>query len=402
MDNEVDIKNDEDKTEYTKQRFNVIHNNKYSYDKFVYTKAGDKVTITCPIHGDFEQSVSSHLSGHGCKRCAASAQPTKGTDKFIEQSKLKHGDKYNYDKTVYVDAKTKVLVTCPIHGDFLVLPNTHLKKDGGCKGCQVITLRKARSLTNEDFIKKATAVHGNKFNYSKTDYVNLVEDVIITCPIHGDFSQSPASHLRGGGCRKCSSNKLAKDRSKGVVDFIAQANIIHDHKYNYDKFIYSNNRTPSTITCPVHGDFEQDPSNHLSGKGCRKCSFKRISEKLRELGENNMSYAVWGVKGKKSKRFESYKVYITVCESDEESFIKVGRTYSTVKRRFETIPYKYSIHNTIVKEDPIEICKIEQELKTELKSYRYQPQKQFGGQFECFSIDALHSGAIDELIKNYN
>ena len=58
--------------------------------------------------------------------------------------------------------------------------------------------------TNEQFIKDARKVHGNRYDYSMVEYVNAKTNVMITCTIHGDFPQTPASHINGhDGCRKC-------------------------------------------------------------------------------------------------------------------------------------------------------------------------------------------------------
>jgi len=61
--------------------------------------------------------------------------------------------------------------------------------------------------TNEDFIKEATILHNGRYNYSKTNYINAFEKVIITCPIHGDFTQKPNGHLSGRGCPVCKYSK---------------------------------------------------------------------------------------------------------------------------------------------------------------------------------------------------
>ena len=185
-------------------------------------------------------------------------------------------------------------------------------------------------------------------------------------------------------------------------EFVSRSKLLHNNKYDYSNFKFTNTRTKSLITCPIHGDFLQNPNHHLKGRGCMKCRGEETSRVMRDGQINYMSYRAWGDMATKSKSFESFKVYIVTCSSDEESFIKVGRTYSSVKNRFKSIPYNFNINNIITKDDPIEVCVIEQEIKTKLKGFKYETKKLFKGQFECFSIDALHSGAIDELIKNYN
>lgn len=91
----------------------------------------------------------------------------------------------------------KVIITCPIHGDFEQCPEKHLKGFG----CPVCSGRDG--ITTEKFIKRAKEIHGNKYDYSKVDYKDNKTKVTIICPKHGEFEQAPSNHLRSCGCRKC-------------------------------------------------------------------------------------------------------------------------------------------------------------------------------------------------------
>lgn len=121
------------------------------------------------------------------------------------------------------------------------------------------------------FINKASKVHNNKYIYNKVIYKSNLQDVIITCPIHGDFKQKPHIHLRGCGCQKCGYSKLSKLKCDGLDKFIEKANKLHKYKYDYSVVNYINSRTKVEIICPEHGSFWQLPSSHLSGFGCPKC-----------------------------------------------------------------------------------------------------------------------------------
>lgn len=121
--------------------------------------------------------------------------------------------------------------------------------------------------TTEQFIAEAKAVHGNRYDYSHVKYVAGNKPVEIICPKHGTFFQSPDAHLRGQNCPKCSDRqRLGKDT------FIERARKVHGNAYDYSKVEYVNNKTKVKIICPVHGEFLQDPHNHLKGKGCPKCA----------------------------------------------------------------------------------------------------------------------------------
>jgi hypothetical protein len=123
-----------------------------------------------------------------------------------------------------------------------------------------------KALTTEEFIKRAKEKYGDLYNYSKVDYKNSKDKVIIICPDHGEFEQIPSNHLRGHNCLKCSGNLVNTD------DFIKRARLKHGERYDYSKVEYKSNKINIIITCSEHGDFEQLPCNHLSSGGCSLCS----------------------------------------------------------------------------------------------------------------------------------
>ena len=134
-----------------------------------------------------------------------------------------------------------------------------------------------KKLTTEEFIERARKVHGNKYDYSKVNYVNAKTKVCIICPIHGEFWQTPDLHLQGGGCSLCSGKIQLSEN-----EFTRRANLVHNNKYDYSKVNYINYHTKICIICPIHGEFWQEPANHLCGKGCRKCSRNSYNYKTDE------------------------------------------------------------------------------------------------------------------------
>ena len=137
-----------------------------------------------------------------------------------------------------------------------------------------------KKLTKKEFIEKAKKVHGEKYDYSKTEYINSRTKVCIICPEHGEFWQTPNSHLSGDGCKKCSNEKKSKCKSKKTNDFIKEAREIHGNKYDYSKVEYINTHTKVCIICPEHGEFWQTPSHHLGGHECKKCSDIKKGKKI--------------------------------------------------------------------------------------------------------------------------
>lgn len=183
-----------------------IHGDKYDYSKVEYSGKKCFVTIICPEHGEFVQRADYHLQGKGCIKCGHIVSKRKQaytTDEFIEILRKKFGDKYDYSKIDYINKKTKITLTCPIHGDFEKTPSSLLRYDCACPMCSLENKRKMFSMGTEKFIEKANDVFHGKYDYSKVDYKNNATKVRIICPEHGEFLCTPANHLKGRGCPIC-------------------------------------------------------------------------------------------------------------------------------------------------------------------------------------------------------
>jgi hypothetical protein len=204
------------------------------------------------------------------------------TEEFIKRAKEIHGEKYDYSKVEYVNNHTKVCIICPKHGEFWQIPSNHLNtnRPRGCPFCGIETTNLKNTYSKEKFIEKAKLKHKNKYDYSKVVYEKSNEKICIICPEHGEFWQTPASHLMGYGCPYCSGNAKLNTKT-----FIEKAKEIHGDKYDYSKVYYINSQTPVLITCPEHGDFWQIPNNHLSKEySCPKCN-STASKKEKEIVE---------------------------------------------------------------------------------------------------------------------
>ena len=189
----------------------AVHGDRYNYGKVKYINNCTTVIIMCPKHGDFPQRPDHHLGGCGCTECKKekiSKNKTLSTEDFIAKAKNVHGNKYNYDKTKYINSTKKVIITCPIHSDFEMMPGNHTSLKQGCHECAKEKLSKLHVGNKEEFIAKARAIHGGRYNYDKVEYNGDNEKVTITCQIHGDFPQTPSKHKLGQGCPYCNSSHL--------------------------------------------------------------------------------------------------------------------------------------------------------------------------------------------------
>ena len=108
------------------------HKNKYDYSLVEYKNTNSKVKIICPEHGVFEETAKEHIFGHGCSKCKGLFKYT--TQTFIEKSKLKHDNRYDYSLVNYINSQTRVKIICPEHGIFNILPAKHIWGDS-CPKC---------------------------------------------------------------------------------------------------------------------------------------------------------------------------------------------------------------------------------------------------------------------------
>jgi len=265
-----------------------VHGDKYDYSKVDLENKDERgrICIICPEHGEFWQRPGGHLSGRGCAACSSVLPLT--LEEFIKRAKEIHGDKYDYSKVNYKGRLYKVCILCPEHGEFFQFANIHLqghgcpkcgriKRDNSCKKsldyikekCNILFNNKYKilntdyngtystlnilcpehgifkstanrllsghscpkcggnaPLTTEEFIKRAKEIHGDKYDYSKVDFISTNKRVKIICPKHGEFLQFANGHLSGCGCPHCNQSSLERE----VSVFLNKENIKYIHQ----------------------------------------------------------------------------------------------------------------------------------------------------------------------------
>ena len=180
----------------------LVHGDKYDYTNTIYLGSHEKVTIICPIHGEFSQLATNHLRGKGCPYCAKRAKHT--TSEFIAEAIKVHGKKYDYSKVEYKGYDEPVDIICPTHGLFKQSWNNHIRSGQECPMCA----HRSRPYTTEEFVARAKEIHGDKYGYDNVEYETERKEIDILCKKHGLFKQKPVDHLRGCGCSKCNESKL--------------------------------------------------------------------------------------------------------------------------------------------------------------------------------------------------
>ena len=213
------------------------------------------------------------------------------TEEFIEKARAVHGtERYDYSLVKYVNNHTKVNIRCNRCGnEFPQTPHSHVDQSQGCRPCAIKTVANKQRKSQEDFIKEARALHGDKFDYSRVRYKRADRKVDIICnSCKAVFPQTPTKHVsRGQGCPICGGTK-----KRTTEEFISNARLIHGNRYNYDLVNYINNKTKVNIICTVCDNiFPQKPNTHLSGAGCSDCAIKVVADKERKPLETFMAEA---------------------------------------------------------------------------------------------------------------
>lgn len=273
------------------------------------------------------------------------------SNEFINQAKLIHNNKYDYSKADYKNTQIKVCIICPEHGEFWQTPYSHLK---GC-GCPKCYGNK--KLTTEEFISRSKEIHKDKYDYSKTTYVNKRTTVIIVCPIHGDFKQLAGHHLRGQGCPECGKQYAKMWRKGKFNDFVKESNKRFNEEYVFPfiKEEYENSHSKITIIhkkCGIR--FVKVACDHLTSRfgGCPCCYISNMEEDIRRfLDEEKIKYQT-----EKTFQWLKYKNYLRLdfylpeyniaieCQGLQHfKEVKFDENYSTLEETINRDNIKYKL-----------------------------------------------------------
>ena len=252
---------------WTQERFleraHEVWGDRWDYSGTTYINSKQKIELKCRAHGVFKQSPYEHLEKRvACKGCFGISY---STDSFVGKAEDVWGGRWDYTQTLYKDSKSTVTILCKSHGPFRQTPNHHLRGVVGCKGCD------PRRISPEDFLQRSREVWGDRWDYSKVEFVRVLDNVTIICPLHGDFKQTPKSHMNEGlECPGCS--KRTHD------GFLRRASAVWGDRWDYSSTQYVGANSNISIQCRAHGVFTQRAEKHLRGNvGCRSCQINKTS-----------------------------------------------------------------------------------------------------------------------------
>ena len=280
----------------------IVHGDKYDYSKVEYKNAISKIIIIWREHGEFEQTPDSHLHNHGCSKCFGNYNYN--TEEWIKNAKIIHCDKYDYSKVIYKNTHSKIIIICREHGEFEQTPSSHIKNKSGCPICY------GRNIvpTTKEWIEKAKIIHGDKYDYSKVNYIRSNNKVIINCKQHGEFEQTPGNHLQKKGCNKCNHCGYSKTQIIWLELISSTKNIYIQHAENQGEYKIPNTNFKADGYCEetntiyeFHGDYWHGNPKRFNPtiiNNTTHCTFGDLyqktidkEKKIKELGYNLIS--IW-------------------------------------------------------------------------------------------------------------
>lgn len=251
--------------------------NKYNYSRVKYIDRNTDVEIICPEHGAVLVSPEYHIreiaGNTGCTQCGIAHRNSDrkfSFEDFLVRAKQKYGDKFKYDETSWTSFTDYITYACPMHGLKRARAYAHLSDANttGCDSCGRQVANDSMRTSFHEFITRAGTIHGNKYTYHEEYFRGGKLRAKITCPLHGIFYQIASSHMAGAGCPRCAGKNMTTNI------FVERASVVHKNRYSYDRCEYVNSATKIYVTCPIHGDWEVSPLNHLHAEsGCPECAY---------------------------------------------------------------------------------------------------------------------------------
>lgn len=265
------------------KRCNIKHNNRYVYDKTVFTGTRNKIVVTCSTHGDFTVTADNHMRISGCPKCgtmSGAAHTTIRYDEFIKRVYDKGITHLTFNRDEYINSRTPLTVTCTKHNnDFLQTPYSIYMGHVGCKACISEKVSVSTRSTTRVFIDKCRELYGDIHNYDNVIYENNIKDVTISCNKHGNFTRSPKLLLRGYHCPVCMKEDIyLKNTPAFEKRFYTEWK---DYKLKTE---YRGAYHPVVVECKHHGEFEVTPEQCRTREEiCDKCRAKNGSKPEQKL-----------------------------------------------------------------------------------------------------------------------
>lgn len=266
-----------------------LHGTKYDYSEVEYVNSQMKVKIICSTHGAFMMKPNSHFNGQGCPKCGRNTAREKTTlqySEFLKRAKKIHGSQYEYEESSYENYTSKMKMFCAEHGVFEQTPHSHISMKSGCHKCGYVKSATSNQKGWKIVLGMFTTVHGDRYTYDSSTYIDVSEKIRILCKKHGWFEQKPYQHYGGSGCNRCAIEEVHEKQKIDFEEFVNRSINFHGNRYQYIRGDFKDIFTPILIKCTRHGGFLQLPRDHYRGSGCPKCVSSRGENEIRLILED--------------------------------------------------------------------------------------------------------------------
>ena len=266
-------------------------------------------------------------------------------ENFLKKSNDKFYGKFDYSKFIYINAKTKSVIICPIHGEFIQTPEKHIISKYGCKLCWEVEKKKIKRnykgpniITKEIFLQRCFEKYKDKFKYDLSNYTGICgNDITITCMEHGEFKSKPHTHLLKNnkyGCVECSNKKRVLNKTQDYDSVISILENKYNNKYSYpdyNRHNYINKKSKIDIICHEHGLFTKSAQKHQSGQYCFECKIKEMILNNDLVGGYNLQLFE---NKPELKEKNSLLYYLKINNGD---LYKIGITTVSVQSRIKSL-----------------------------------------------------------------
>lgn len=306
----------------------------------------DLVSFKCAIHGVFKQRIYHHFYSKGCPVCSRinggklnSIKCRFSEEQFISKASQIHRSLYSYEKTKYVTNATKVIITCPIHGDFIQRASSHLS-GCGCGKCHI----DRNKLKTHVFIDNAKKIHGDKYDYSKVVYLGNKKKVEIICSIHGSFWQKPNGHVSNkAACPFCSESK----GERAIEIFLKNygINFVREYKIKPYLFRYDFYLPDYHIFIEFHGHQHYRPVEIFGGEPAFLETKERDKTKILLVKANNGKLIVLSYLNLENDSLDKYLMHYL-----KKAYVRwyVIDNKLTVFKRIIDVYHYFNLPNSVV------------------------------------------------------
>lgn len=320
------------------------------YGKCIYTGGRRRVVLICKKHHqEFTVEPNSHLTRNsGCPICGKEQTHRKrslGLTEFINRSRAKFGNQFDYKNISYVSMNKSIRLFCRKHNGFIdITPSHHLMSEQGCQVCGRNSAKEKLKISKEEFLKRAIKKYGSRFCYDNLTYIDYVQETTFFCNKHGEFRTTPSHHLsrKNGNCPTCTSYNQRKINSGQTTEqFVTKLKAVFGDLYDYEVTDFFTMKKQVEVRCIKHDHiFSRLPKSLLEGVGCPICEQEEIEKYVSSRERALERRRVYRENQKRKREIsKSLGIFQRSQKWDKDSFLKYARLIHGNDYSYEKVNY---------------------------------------------------------------